>query len=317
MNPVLTIFLAALLLAGPIASSGKSQVNTPDTGRFFYSGDGHIRLFSEKNGKAYAGTYRKGPGNYDPAALVAICRVFDAPCTSQKVSLSLRLIEFLDYLGDRTRPGAKITITSGYRSPTYNTNLRNRGALVAKASLHQYGMAADLIIEGVPARRTWEFVKDLGFGGAGYYHGKTVHIDVGPARSWDEKTSGVGTGISNYNKLIGIVSNYDVYLPGEPITLRFIRMTAFPIGVAATFTLDRRIGQQGSKEVAVFEPAFNITPQDPCPRFADIDQMGSIRWQLPDNLPPGRYKIRARFCDNPWDDMPREISTPEFKVDGR
>ena len=317
MNPVLTIFLAALLLAGPIASSGKSQENTPDTGRFFYSGDGHIRLFSEKNGKAYAGTYRKGPGNYDPAALVAICRVFDAPCTSQKVSLSLRLIEFIDYLGDRLRPGAKITVTSGYRSPTYNTNLRNRGALVAKASLHQYGMAADLILEGVPARRTWEFVKDLGFGGAGFYHGKTVHIDVGPARSWDEKTSGVGTGISNNNKLIGIVSNYDVYLPGEPITLRFIRMTAFPIGVSANFTLDRRIGQQESEAVAVFEPAFNITPQDPCPRFADIDQMDSIRWQLPDNLPPGRYKIRARFCDNPWDDMPREISTPEFKVDGR
>jgi len=163
----------------------------------------------------------------------AICRVFSAPCESQKQVLSLRLIEFLDFLQDRLRPGARIAITSGYRSPEYNTKVRKRGGLAAKASLHQYGMAVDLEIEGVPARRLWEYVKALGFGGAGYYHGKTVHIDVGPARSWDEKTSGVGTGISDDNKLIGLVVNYDVYLPGEPITMRFIRMTAFPIGVVS------------------------------------------------------------------------------------
>ena len=45
----------------------------------------------------------------------------------------------------------------------------------------------------------------------GYYHGDVVHIDVGPARFWDETTSGVGTGISDGNKLIGIITDYDVY----------------------------------------------------------------------------------------------------------
>ena len=149
-----------------------------DTGRFFYSGDGQLRLFSTKNGQAFAGIYREGADKYDSMALEAICRVFDAPCSPRHMSLSLRLIEFIDFLEDRLRPGALITITSGYRSPTYNTGLRNRGALVAKASLHQYGMAADLKMEGVPARRIWQFVKDLGFGGVGYYHGEIVQIHV-------------------------------------------------------------------------------------------------------------------------------------------
>ena len=292
-----------------------SQADAGGTSRFFHSGNGQIRIFSEKNGQAFAGIYRQGQDAYDPVALLAICRVFDAPCTAQRMHLSLRLIEFLDYLEDRFKPDALITITSGYRSPTYNTKLGDSGALAAKASLHQYGMAADLKMEGVPAKRIWEFVKDLGFGGAGYYQGETVHIDVGPARFWDEKTSGVGTGISDDNKLIGIVANYDVYRPGDEITLRFIRMTAFPIGVAAAFSLDRRTGEGQPRTVAIFRPLFKIPSRGPCLQFADIDQMDAIRWKLPAKLPQGDHVIRTRFCDNSWPDMPGEITTPVFKVE--
>ncbi|CAB5080061.1 hypothetical protein D3OALGA1CA_112 [Olavius algarvensis associated proteobacterium Delta 3] len=82
----------------------------------------------------------------------------------------------------------------------------------------------------------------IGFGGAGYYHENVVHVDVGPARSWDEKTSGVGTGISDDNKLIGIVTDYDVYRPGEKLLWRFIRMTAFPIQVNTEFVMERLAG---------------------------------------------------------------------------
>jgi len=42
--------------------------------------------------------------------------------------------------------------------------------------------------------------------------------------------------------------------------------------------------------------------------------MASIHWQLPKELPPGRYKVLARFCNCPWEDMPPEISTPEFEI---
>jgi hypothetical protein len=141
-----------------------------------------------------------------------------------------------------------------------------------------------------------------------------VHVDVGPARSWDERTSGVGTGISDYNKLIGLVTDYDVYLPGEAMNLRFIRMTAFPIGVGSEFALELETGPGMATQVAAFKPSFAVSAGGECRRFDDIPQMASIRWRLQGNLPPGRYRVRARFCDNPWDDMPPEVSTPEFEI---
>ncbi len=309
----LAIWTAAVLLGLTAAGAGAKPAAS-DVSRFFFHGNGRINFTGERNGESFAGNYRLGRGDYDGEALKAICRVFDAPCELQKMSLSLRLIEFLDFLQDRLRPGARITIFSGYRSPEYNTNIRKRGGLAAKASLHQYGMAADLQLEGVPSRRVWEYVKALGFGGAGYYHGDNVHIDVGPARSWDEKTSGVGTGISDDNKLIRLETNYDVYRPGEMLTLRFIRMTAFPIGIMPEFELYRKDVRGAPQEVTAFKPSFAAAVDGPCPQFADIDQMASIRWHLPADLLPGRYQIRARFCNNPWQDMPAEISTPEVEI---
>ena len=306
--------LAVLLVLGLILSGAPVRAGALDGSRFFFSGDGRIDLLSEKNGHSFVGIYRHGAQRYDETALQTICRVFDVPYDPELSNLSLRLLEFLDFLQDNLNRGAKITITSGYRSPEYNTSVRKRGGLAAKASLHQYGMAADIKMEGVPARRVWETVKTLGFGGVGYYHGDTVHIDVGPARSWDETTSGVGTGISDDNKLIGLASEYDRYRPGEMVTLRFIRMTAFPIGVASEFALDRRIGPDGAKKTVKFTPSLKIAAGPACPEFEDIDQMAHIHWRLPADLPPGRYAVRAQFCSIEWKGMPTEIATPEFVI---
>jgi uncharacterized protein YcbK (DUF882 family) len=310
----LASLLAVLLVLGLILSGATVRAAALDDNRFFFSGDGRIDLLSEKNGHSFSGSYRIGAQRYDNTALQSICGVFDAPYDPELSNLSLRLLEFLDFLQDSLNREAKITITSGYRSPEYNTRVRNRGGLAAKASLHQYGMAADIKMEGVPAKRVWNTVKTLGFGGAGYYHGDTVHIDVGPARSWDETTSGVGTGISDDNKLIGLVSEYDRYRPGETVALRFIRMTAFPIGVASEFALESRVGTDGAKKTINFTPSFELAAGPACPEFDDIDQMASIRWRLPDDLPPGRYTVRAQFCGIEWKGMPPEVATPEFEV---
>lgn len=306
--------LAVLFVLGSIFSILPVRAAALDDSRFFFSGDGRIDLLSEKNGHSFAGLYRDGAQRYDETALQTICRVFDAPCEPELSNLSLRLLEFLDFLQDKLNREAKITITSGYRNPQYNTRVRNRGGLAAKASLHQYGMAADIKMEGVPARRVWDTVKALGFGGAGYYHGEMVHIDVGPARSWDETTSGVGTGISDDNKLIGLVTDYDRYRPDEMMTLRFIRMTAFPIGVASEFLLDRLTAPGGARKTTEFTPTLKIAAQTACPEFDDMDQMAHIHWRLPADLPPGRYAVRARFCGVEWKSMPPEIATPDFVV---
>ena len=303
--------ITVLALIGMIDSQ---QTAAQEPSRFFYSGDGHIKLFGVKTGASYDGKYRQGQ-KYDTKAIMAISRVFGAPYRSDHNRISLRLIDFLDLLQDRLAPDGRLTITSGYRSPSYNNSLRNHGKLAAKASLHQYGMAADLKLKGVSSRKIWEYVKELGYGGAGYYQGKTVHIDVGPARSWDEKTSGVGTGISADNKLIGIVTDFDRYRIGEMITLRFIRMTAFPIGVAHQFELIRPdIQGRTNTVVSQFEPSFANATSGECPRFSSIDQMSRIRWRISRDLPSGHYQIRTRFCGQEWPDMPDTITTTEFEI---
>jgi uncharacterized protein YcbK (DUF882 family) len=306
----LLLCCAVSLLLGPSASDGRSAF--ADGRRFFYSGNGWIHLAAQKSEAEFRGRYRSETGRYDPDALGQICRVFGAPYHPSQAGISLRLIEFLDFLEDRYRQGTRITITSGYRNPTYNTTLRQQGRLAAKASLHQYGMAADLIMQDVPSKRIWLDVKALGFGGVGYYQGKTVHIDVGPARSWDQTTSGVGTGISDDNKLIGLVTDYDIYRSGEPIVLRFIRMTAFPIGVKPEFVLEssgRRV-----PSATVFKPSFVVDVTTACPAFESIEQMNDICWELPPTIAAGRYRIRVVFCKNPYPDMPKEVRTPEFEI---
>lgn len=310
IRPAIAIVVVSVFWAASLWASSPA----PDVERFRYSGDGKIRLISEKNGRAFVGAFRNGSGQYDQTALDKICRLFDGRPGDPNATISLRLIEFLDYLQDNLKPDAQIAVVSGFRAPSYNTHLRQQGRLAAKASLHQYGMAADLKIKGLSSRTVWNYIKQLGFGGTGYYHGETVHIDVGPARSWDETTSGVGTDISNDNKLIGLVSDYDRYLPGERISLRFIRMTAFPIGIERAFVLERVDGVSPAMPVAVFEPDFREADRTACPRFSSIEAMANIVARLPETLSPGTYRVRALFCDRQWEAMPAQIATPEFLI---
>jgi uncharacterized protein YcbK (DUF882 family) len=314
MKPLQILGILALLILGVIVTDTSSSDNPMNVSRYFYKGDGKLNLVNEKNKISFNGTYRFGKGIYNEKALKAIHRIFGAEHDKPLSRISLRLIEFLDFLEDRLHPGARITIASGYRSPKYNTNLRNKGKLAATASLHQYGMAADIKMQGTSSKHIWDTVKKLGFGGTGYYQGELVHIDVGPARSWDEKTSGVGTDISIHNKLIEMVTDFDIYLPGEVMELRFIRMTSFPIGVQPEFVLES-VGKDGhTKKITRFKPSFASTAGSACPQFSSIRQMMGIQWQLPKDISPGRYKIRASFCQRRWEDMPSEISTPEFAI---
>lgn len=74
-----------------------------------------------------------------------------------------------------------IIINSGYRSTT--TNAAIEGA--ARNSMHMYGKAADIWIDGVST----SFIAKLGLylsgGGVGYYAAKNfVHVDSGKLRAW-------------------------------------------------------------------------------------------------------------------------------------
>lgn len=290
-----------------------SDADSPPS-RYFYSGDGTIHLINQKNGATFNGKYRADDGTYFKEALEEIHSVFDTEYGDPVSAISLRLIEFLDFLVDTLRPESKITVASGWRSPEYNKKLQEEGKLAATASLHQYGMAADIVIAGVHPEYMWNYIKKLGFGGVGYYHGKLVHVDVGPPRSWDETSSGVGTGISDDNKLIGIITDRDIYLPGEIITLRFIRMTAFPIGVLGRFILER-VDEKGDVQMIVmFSPSFKKEADHLCIKLYTIGQMMGITWKLPRHLDAGYYRIRSFLCEEQWENMPTDITTSIFEI---
>jgi hypothetical protein len=93
-------------------------------------------------------------------------------------------------------------------------------------------------------------------------------------------------------------------------------MTAFPIGVSPEFFLERQRDPAGPEVAAVFKPAFYKKSSAPCPQFTDIEQLANLQWRLPENLPPGHYQIRARFCQSTWSAMPEYVLTPEFHIIG-
>ncbi|MCF6199226.1 MAG: D-Ala-D-Ala carboxypeptidase family metallohydrolase [Hyphomicrobiaceae bacterium] len=77
--------------------------------------------------------------------------------------------------------GRKLVITSGFRSHRHNRRIGG-----ARRSQHVHCKAADFYIPGVNKYSLARFLKRLpGRGGVGTYSGnRTVHLDVGPRRSW-------------------------------------------------------------------------------------------------------------------------------------
>lgn len=209
--------------------------------------------------------------------------------------------------------GGWITISSGYRSPSYNKHLRDKGRTVAKASLHQYGMAVDMRIEGVSAKRTWLYARKRQLGGAGFYSSPWVHIDVGPARFWTQTTANVRGGKSDHNKSIIIVPRYDIYEAGETLHLRFARMTAFPIGISPVLTLESAAGDQLAESARSVR--LQLGKRQPrCALFENAEQLAHLPWQIPRSLGVGRYRLRAKFCKRRWPAMPAEISSYPFEL---
>jgi uncharacterized protein YcbK (DUF882 family) len=73
-----------------------------------------------------------------------------------------------------------LVITSGYRS--VQTNLATEGA--ARNSMHCYGKAADMYVDGVSSRDLFDTCWSRAVsGGIGYYDSH-VHVDTGSRRWW-------------------------------------------------------------------------------------------------------------------------------------
>ena len=271
--------------------------------RYFLSGDGLIELSNAKNGRSGTLRYRLPDGSYPRQARRQIDRIFGVPASSDE-QISLRFISFLDYFEDRfQRP---IRIISGYRSPAYNAQLRKRGAAAARTSLHMEGMAADIEVGKRLGVQAFEILKSLNCCGVGYYHGSSLHVDTGPARYWDETSSGVRTTISDHNRRIMARTDKDIYLSGETIELRLARITDYPFGVVSGFAFVR-----GGHVVQEF--SLNGDP-DACLAVRDPrDKV--LRWTIPQDVRADeRLRIRLDFCDKPLPQMLDQTESNPIRI---
>ena len=81
-----------------------------------------------------------------------------------------KLLELLESI--RAHFDAPIKINSGYRSPEHNAKVGG-----AKGSYHVKGMAADIVVRGVPASKVYLYLNETHNGGVGAYQ-RFTHVDV-------------------------------------------------------------------------------------------------------------------------------------------
>jgi uncharacterized protein YcbK (DUF882 family) len=257
--------------------------------RFFIMGTGRLAITNAHTGEKTAVRYRRDDGTYDGAALSRIRRAFRSRGDGGEAEISLRLIEILSHL-QRIAGDRPLVLLSGYRSPSYNKDLKDQGRGVASGSLHTEGLAADLAFPRSQLPKLWHQVRALECCGAGYYakHG-FMHVDVGRPRFWEPATSGVEQDLSAGNARLFARTEFDRYPAGEMITVTLHAVTLPPIRLAR----EVRAVETGSR--LAFRSENNCLVADGSGASFQVD--GEAR--------AGRDTLEIRTCE------PRAGQTPE------
>lgn len=99
-------------------------------------------------------------------------REFSSKDGADTILIDSDLVTLLQQIRDKF--GAAVTINSGYR-----TDARNKAIGGAENSLHVRGMAADIVVKGVSAKRVAQYAEAIGANGIGWYETKKyTHIDT-------------------------------------------------------------------------------------------------------------------------------------------
>ncbi len=307
---VLPGLIAILIGLGWLGSSAPAGDERFATSRFFLEGDGRLHIRNAKTGREADVRFVNPDGSLDESALGSIDEVFDFSPRRGIDHICARLLFMLDHFSDRVAPGKVIHLTSGYRSPEYNSKLRTGGGNVASTSLHQDGMALDFNIEGVDGRELWRIIKEADCCGVGHYGGPGVHLDSARPRFWEATTSRVRTGESDHNRRMWLSTDFDRYRAGEPVWLSLVSISDFGFGVSGTARLVR--DREGEDTVRTVQLAASGDPG--CITVADRESARAIRLTLPELPGKGRYRVRLDFCRRPFEDMPAKVVSNEIEV---
>lgn len=303
-----SVLLLLMLLSVPTPLRAETR-----TDRFFLMGDGRIHIRNIHTGQEVRVILLTPEGSVNEEEFDKIDQVFGVPSGEKVQHVSQRLIFMLDYFSDLVAPGKRINLESGYRSPQYNSEIRNAGGNVARTSVHMDGMALDFNIEGIHGKELWEIIRSRNCCGIGHYGGKNVHLDSARPRFWEAATSKVKTGESDYNRRIYLSTDYDRYRTGDTVRVFFSAVSDFGFGIGRTVTfVDDSEGNStvGKAEITHKDDADCIMiPDRGTSRFIDLT--------LPPDLREGRYRIRIDFCQRPFEQMPLSTVSNEIEIPGK
>lgn len=127
-------------------------------------------------------------GEYQADALQRIDFIMRDFRANEIKPIDPKLLDLLHDLRGTLGADRPFHIISGYRSPTTNSMLRQRGGQnsgVASSSLHTVGQAIDIRVPGVDLDRLRAAARSLKLGGVGFYPSSNfVHVDTGRVRYW-------------------------------------------------------------------------------------------------------------------------------------
>jgi uncharacterized protein YcbK (DUF882 family) len=283
---------------------------------FIRHGDGTITLGIGRGGAPQTVQYRTGDDKYIEEGLKKINNIFGADWSLPEWRVSLRLIELLDFLQDHFK-GGSIQILDGLRSVSQNEAWRAAGKVAASSSTHLDGEAADIIMTGVSSVTIRDYLIPQDCCGVGYYHGKAIHIDIGPSRFWDEKTSGTEKKEPPMNEKIIVRTDRDVYKDGEPITLQFSRVNIYPIGIKRSAQVERLKGS--AWKAASFSPDLPATVKDSGAKGCAViegrrEGRNIVAKADVDGGTETRSRIKIEFCYPKTEKMPLGVVSNEFVV---
>lgn len=261
--------------------------------------------------------YRGADGQYLAEGLRTINNFFGTSYDRPTERIELRLLELLDAVQDHFG-GRAIVLRSGFRSPSENNGLRRQGKLAGQSSMHIEGGAVDFHLAGVASAEVAAYARSLEVGGVGYYHGREVHLDTGPVRQWDEQTSGTESREPQRNAKIILQTEYDHYRPGEPVRLRWMRITEFPVAVPLRVTLEcDRDGRATSLGEVMLQYGEGVLHRkDGCAVLETRAAARSPVWVAAVGDRCGaRHRLRVRFCERPSEAMPAEVTSNIFQID--
>jgi len=301
---------AALFLFAVMVFACSISWAEQEAARFFLMGSGKLHLKNLRNNEAAQVRLLNEDGSFNDEAFNQVDRVFGYPAMEKGDHISPRLLFMLSYFADRVAPGRLIIIESGYRSPDYNENLRQKGANAARTSTHIDAMALDFRIEGVEGKKLWETVRETNCCGVGHYGGDIIHLDAGRPRFWEAGTSGTGSKEPDYNRHIYLSTDFDRYPRRAPIRLTLSGISAFGFGVGPEALL---YGVNDPEKPAARMRIAGGGSAD-CRIIADRKTARFLSTALPSDLPTGRYRIKLQFCKKPFEQMPAEVLTREIEL---